>query len=86
MTVTISEAQKDLPQLLARLKTGEEEVIIEEGGKPVARLLPVAEKSNGTPGSPAKRVPGYDAGKVWMAPDFDAPLPEDILRSFEGEE
>ena len=23
-------------------------------------------------------------GQVWVAPDFDAPLPEDVLADFEG--
>jgi hypothetical protein len=29
---------------------------------------------------------GMDAGKVWIADDFDAPLPDDIQRAFEGED
>jgi hypothetical protein len=27
---------------------------------------------------------GIDAGKGWIAEDFDAPLPEDLLELFEG--
>ncbi|MBW8875334.1 MAG: hypothetical protein JF614_10260 [Acidobacteria bacterium] len=30
------------------------------------------------------RPMGIDAGKGWVAEDFDAPLPDDLLRSFEG--
>jgi hypothetical protein len=33
---------------------------------------------------PQKRQAGMDAGKIWMAPDFDEPLPDDILDAFEG--
>jgi hypothetical protein len=29
-----------------------------------------------------KRVPGLCAGRVWIAPDFDEPLPEDLLSTF----
>jgi hypothetical protein len=28
------------------------------------------------------RVPGMDEGKIWIAPDFDDPLPDDILNDF----
>jgi hypothetical protein len=28
------------------------------------------------------RIPGQDKGQVIIAPDFDAPLPEDILNDF----
>lgn len=28
---------------------------------------------------------GMDEGKGWVADDFDAPLPEDLRRLFEGE-
>lgn len=44
---------------------------------PKARLVSVA-KSKG------KRVPGGWKGKVWIAEDFDDPLPDDILDAFEG--
>jgi hypothetical protein len=27
---------------------------------------------------------GMDAGKGWVAEDFDGPLPEDLLEAFEG--
>ena len=29
---------------------------------------------------------GMDAGAAWIADDFDAPLPEDVLRAFETDE
>ena len=74
ITVDIHEAQTHLSQLLARVRMGEE-VIIAEAGQPIARLVPVFER-------PVERVPGSAAGKVIVAPDFDAPLPEDILEAF----
>ena len=75
LTVNIHEAKTNLSKLLARVGIGEE-VIIAKSGKPIARLVPIVEK-------PRRRVPGSAAGKVIIAPDFDAPLPEDILESFE---
>jgi len=37
-------------------------------------------------GGPEKpvRKPGFLEGKIWIADDFDAPLPEDLLDAFEG--
>lgn len=46
-----------------------EEIIIAKAGKPVAVLSPFEE-------APRRRVPGNDAGKVVIGPDFDEPLPE----------
>jgi antitoxin (DNA-binding transcriptional repressor) of toxin-antitoxin stability system len=54
-------------------------VVIAKAGKPVAKLVPDAAPVR-------KRVPGKDAGKVWIAPDFDDPLPEDILSAFYADE
>ena len=47
-----------------------------EGRTSVARLVPIA--------APGKRPLGLDKGKGWIADDFNAPLPEDILADFEG--
>ena len=59
-----------------QVKEGEE-IIIAKAGKPIARLVPVVER-------PARRLPGSAKGKVTITPDFDAPLPEAILRELEG--
>ena len=73
--VNVHEAKTHLSRLLARVEAGEE-VIIARSGRPVARLLALAQ--------PGKRVLGQDKGRVWIADDFDAPLPEEILADFEG--
>jgi prevent-host-death family protein len=67
-TVNIHEAKTHLSRLLARVMSGEQ-IIIAKAGKPVAILSPVNE-------IPTQRIPGNDAGKVILAPDFDAPLEE----------
>jgi prevent-host-death family protein len=72
--VNIHQAKTHLSRLLVRVGRGEE-IIIAKAGKPVARLAPVPEK-------PKRRVPGLDKGKIWMAPDFEAPLPDEILDEF----
>jgi prevent-host-death family protein len=74
-TVNIHEAKTHLSRLLERVAKGEE-VVIAKAGKPVARLIPFSPRG--------KRVLGLDAGKIWIAPDFDE-LPEDLQAAFEGE-
>ncbi|MFO7772509.1 MAG: type II toxin-antitoxin system Phd/YefM family antitoxin [Dehalococcoidia bacterium] len=73
--VNIHEAKTHLSRLLARLNDGEE-IVIARAGKPIARLVPVVEQ-------PTRRHPGSAKGKVTIAPDFDAPLPEAVLKTFE---
>ena len=71
--INVHEAKTHLSKLLQQVEAGEE-VVICRAGKPVARLVPVA---------PVKpRVLGGDEGKVRIAPDFDAPLPDDLLERF----
>jgi prevent-host-death family protein len=64
-TVNIHNAKTHLSKLLKRVVKGEE-IVIAKAGKPVARLIPER------PAATAKRVPGIDKGKLWIADDFDA--------------
>lgn len=73
--VNIHEAKTHLSRLLKRVEAGDE-VVIAKAGKPIARLSPVT--------TSGKRMLGLDKGRVFIADDFDAPLPEEILRDFEG--
>ncbi len=50
--------------------------MINRAGKPVARLVPAVQ-------SHGPRVLGSDEGKVFIADDFDAPLPKELLTTFE---
>ncbi len=75
-TVNVHEAKTHFSQLLVRVGAGEE-VIIAKAGKPIARLVPIAER-------PAQRTPGSAAGKITMADDFIAPLPDELLKDWEG--
>ncbi len=67
-TVNIHEAKTHLSELLKRVMRGEK-IVIAKSGKPVAILLPIDDV-------PIRRIPGIDAGKVIIAPDFDDPLPD----------
>jgi prevent-host-death family protein len=77
MEVNIHEAKTHLSRLLQRVAAGEE-VTIARSGVPVARLVAVEPK--------AKRPLGFARGEIWIADDFDAPLPEDMLAAFYGGE
>ncbi|MCK6559666.1 type II toxin-antitoxin system Phd/YefM family antitoxin [candidate division KSB1 bacterium] len=70
-TVTLQEAQTRLAELLTLAQTGNE-IIITEGNKPLARLVPIAGSK------PLRRIAGLDRGKIWMSDDFDAPLPDEF--------
>lgn len=73
---TVHEAKTQLSSLIESVLQGEE-VIISKAGKPVVRLVPYAL-------NPEPRKPGYWAGKVKIAEDFDD-TPEDVISSFLGE-
>ena len=75
LTVNTHEAKTHLSQLLARVANGEE-IIIAKAGKAIARLVPVNQQTK-------KRIAGMDRGKVKIADDFDAPLPNDLQSFFE---
>lgn len=69
------EAKTELSRLVERALAGEE-VIIARAGVPVVRLVPIAQQG--------QRKLGQWRGKVRMSPDFDAPLPDDELKQWEG--
>lgn len=73
-TVNLHVAKTHLSRLVDEAAAGEE-VIIAKAGKPMVRLVPVA---------PKRRRTGFgaDKGKIWISDDFDAPLPDDLLRAF----
>ena len=74
-TVNIHDAKTHLSRLLARVVEGEE-IVIAKAGRPVARLVAVESRSQ-------QRVLGQDRGLFEVPDDFDEPLPEDVLASFE---
>ena len=77
--VNLYEAKTHLSQLVKEAAAGRE-IIIANAGEPVARLVPLAVESKPV------REPGQWKGRIWIADDFDDPLPEDILALFEGSE
>ena len=72
--VNIYEAKTKFSKLISQAIAGEE-IIIAKSGKPVAKLVPFDKP-------PKDRKPGSAKDKIIIADNFDAPLPEDILKEF----
>lgn len=72
--VNIHEAKTHFSKLIDRVANGEE-ITIAKAGRPVARLVPL-------PPRVERRLPGTARDKFGVSPDFDQPLPEDLLDGF----
>ncbi len=75
LTYNVHDAKTHFSRLLARVAAGEE-VLIARAGEPVAKIVPVR--------SSRPRQPDTLRDRLWVADDFDAPLPNDLLDGFEG--
>ena len=73
--VNIYEAKTNFSKLIDAVIHGNE-IIIAMAGKPVAKLGPIHKKT--------KRRFGVLKGKIKIAKDFDAPLPDEYLADFEA--
>ncbi len=76
-TVNIYEAKTHLSRMVDRAAEGEE-IIISRNGRPVARLCQLEPRKRNTVKF------GLLKGRFEVPDDFDAPLPDDVLRLFEG--
>ncbi len=70
----VHDAKTHLSELLAKAERGEE-VVIARAGVPVVRLQPVS--TTVTP-----RRPGTARGLFVVPPEFDDPLPDELLSAF----
>lgn len=75
-TVDIHVAQANLSDLLMEISAGNE-IVITRDGKAVAKLVPFGTARQ-------KRQLGRLEARGRVPPDFDAPLPDAILDTFEG--
>jgi len=73
-SVGVHEAKTHLSKLLERVSAGEE-IVITRRGEEVARLIPARRAG-------ARRL-GIDRDRYVVPDDFDAPLPDDLLATFE---
>jgi len=73
--INVHEAKTQLSKLLAEVEKGRE-IVVARDGKPVARLVPFV------PAGKKKLRIGDWRGKIWISPDFDAPLSEEELKDW----
>jgi antitoxin (DNA-binding transcriptional repressor) of toxin-antitoxin stability system len=71
-------AKSTLSQLVKRAAAGES-VYIGAYGRAEVKLVPVG--ANDRP----KRVFGFMKGKLMLPADLETPLPDEVIRAFEGE-
>ncbi|NJK61047.1 MAG: toxin-antitoxin (TA) system antitoxin [Oscillatoriales cyanobacterium SM2_1_8] len=64
--IDVGEVGERFSELLAQLAEGDEWLLI-DGTTPVARLVPIA-----------TRVAALHPGAIWLSPDFDEPLPDEV--------
>ena len=77
-TISLQDLQRDPLGLVRRVEAGES-IVVTRNDLPVAEFRPVS------PTRSMGRPFGLAAGAFIVPADFDAPLPDDILRGFEGQ-
>jgi prevent-host-death family protein len=87
IVVTIREAEERIGELLQRVRDGEH-VVVTENGKPIANLVSATAATESTEAQTGSGIlersrrwmseRGIDQAFPYVAPDFDAPLPETL--------
>ena len=75
--LNLYDAKAQLSALVEEAAAGGE-IIIAKAGRPRAKLVPIRQAT--------RRRPGRAKGRIWMAANFDAPLPGGILRAVTGDQ
>ncbi|MCK6554692.1 type II toxin-antitoxin system prevent-host-death family antitoxin [Candidatus Binatia bacterium] len=75
--VNIAEAKAHLSELVERAAHGEE-IVLARSGRPRAKLVAWQ------PPRAERKMPSRPRGRFRVREGFDAPLPESVLRLFEG--
>jgi antitoxin (DNA-binding transcriptional repressor) of toxin-antitoxin stability system len=74
-TITVQDIERDPLAFLRRLEAGEALLVV-RGDHALAEVRPVQ--------TAARRPYGLCAGEFTVPDDFDHPLPEEVLKEFEG--
>jgi antitoxin (DNA-binding transcriptional repressor) of toxin-antitoxin stability system len=77
-TISVQEIQRDPLGYLRRVEAGETFLVLRDE-RPVAEIKPVPARAS------QPRPFGLCAGEFTVPADFDRPLPESILKDFEGQ-
>lgn len=73
-SVGVHQAKTQLSELLRRVAAGEE-ITITRGGEPIAKIVPLRPRTS--------RMLGQDRGLYAVSEDFDLPLPDEVVDTFE---
>jgi antitoxin (DNA-binding transcriptional repressor) of toxin-antitoxin stability system len=76
-TISVQDIQRDLLAFFRRIEAGEAFLVV-SGEHPLAEVRPLPSRAI------QPRPFGLCAGEFTVPADFDRPLPEDILKEFEG--
>lgn len=76
-TVTVEEIERDPTGWIRRMEAGES-MLVTRDDLPLAEITPVKSQSS------KLRPMGLCAGEFVVPDDFDDPLPEEVVREFEG--
>lgn len=77
LSVTVEEILRDPSKYLRQVEAGETFVIL-QAERAIAELRPISSSGK------QLRPFGLCSGEFTVPDDFDAPLPEELLRAFEG--
>jgi antitoxin (DNA-binding transcriptional repressor) of toxin-antitoxin stability system len=75
--ITVQDIQRDPSAFLRRVEQGEAFLVV-RGERALAEVRPLAPAAN------EPRPFGLCAGRFTVPADFDRPLPEEVLKDFEG--
>jgi antitoxin (DNA-binding transcriptional repressor) of toxin-antitoxin stability system len=76
-TISVQDIQSDPVGFVRRIEAGEAFVVV-RGERSLAEIRPIATVAT------QPRPFGLCAGRFTVPTDFDAPLPDEILKEFEG--
>jgi len=71
----IHQAKTHLSRLLERV-VGGEEIVIAKNGRPIVKVVPIGDQP---------RRPGRLKGRIEVASNLEAPLPNEVIAAFQGD-
>lgn len=74
MTKTLNVNEISIQTVITSAKNGEE-IVLEENGKPIAKITPIKEVVET---KQEQRILGLGEGTMWMSDDFDDELPDEF--------
>ena len=80
VTIHLDDLEDNVLACLEKIPAGESAIVVDEDELPVAQLTPLPERPLSS-----SRPFGLAKGEFVVPDDFDAPLPDDVVRQFYGQ-